>query len=616
MPTIQSRWLRLLCTVLLMCMASSPAPAAEPTQLHLLDLFPAPPALVDRERAYFAVAGEYPSYTEASEGLATLRRNAPQVRFLLFPPYGEWRSWAVMAAAYESKDKANFAVHYLFDHKLSAGPYLRSVEDMAGQPIQWVPEPESQRGKIIGCLGQGAATISAMYACAGVLVTPESLVRCISGGLCTLDLNPVNLADYLRAHQLGMDSLLIAAPGGTLSPQLIKTCLARSRQASAAVDCMLLAKAGGAIDPACLGLKGEAALACMVGKKLDPGATAAYDCVRQAAGAAQVLQCAAGNDAATVLKLQQCLSRPGSLANLVAACAPGATTADQKTVIECISTLGARKSRPQDCLRSRSDWAAPLAMGQCLQRAKADVGTILACAKDGGVTVPPQAAACVKAMAAGKPLECATTASGDPVVRCVTGHRGNPDDLWMCLARTNPAAENAVTAYRCLSSGNRTAELLATCASPFLPPETRQAATCLARAGGDAKASAVCVASQYMGKEEARLLNCAATAQGYAGFGICALGPQMNQEWRIAAECVAAGGPPPVMAGCVAGRLTIAELEKCFSKGIGGDGCFGENNTLVVGFRNAANDIAHGPGPNNDIVKGIQAVGDAFDSLF
>src|SRR5262245_22246047 len=82
----------------------------------------------------------------------------------------------------------------------------------------------------------------------------------------------------------------------------------------------------------------------------------------------------------------------------------------------------------------------------------------------------------------------------------------------------------------------------------------------------------------------------------------------MNEEWRIAAECaVQSGGNPVGFAGCTAGRLTIRELTNCFTGTVGKD-CFGPNNTIVKGLANAFDDLTHGPGKNNEVVKAIGAV--------
>jgi hypothetical protein len=106
------------------------------------------------------------------------------------------------------------------------------------------------------------------------------------------------------------------------------------------------------------------------------------------------------------------------------------------------------------------------------------------------------------------------------------------------------------------------------------------------------------------------MVSCAANSTGATSFALCAAGPAMNEEWRTVAECaVETGGNPIGTGGCAAGRLTLRELTKCFTGTIGKD-CFGPNNTIVKDLTNAFNDVIHGPGQNNEIVKAVRAIGD------
>lgn len=107
---------------------------------------------------------------------------------------------------------------------------------------------------------------------------------------------------------------------------------------------------------------------------------------------------------------------------------------------------------------------------------------------------------------------------------------------------------------------------------------------------------------------------------------------QLNPEQTVALECaMASGGEPMAFAGCTGGRLATMELNKCFTYGVGGHGCFGDNNEIVKGLRalgvdmdmdkilgpnrfgvrawkQAVNDLQHGPGPNNTLVKAIDTI--------
>jgi hypothetical protein len=48
-------------------------------------------------------------------------------------------------------------------------------------------------------------------------------------------------------------------------------------------------------------------------------------------------------------------------------------------------------------------------------------------------------------------------------------------------------------------------------------------------------------------------------------------------------------------AGCVGGQLTTTELQKCLALGIGGAGCFGNNNAIVKAIGDAWKGVAGGP---------------------
>jgi hypothetical protein len=117
-------------------------------------------------------------------------------------------------------------------------------------------------------------------------------------------------------------------------------------------------------------------------------------------------------------------------------------------------------------------------------------------------------------------------------------------------------------------------------------------------------------------QDQQALIDCAAQSGGQVyEFITCEGGNiianQLTPEQQIAVQCVAeTGGQPYAAAGCAATQLTVRELQKCFTDGIGGpNGCFGDNNDIVGRngwtartFTNVVNDIQHGPGPNNDLV--------------
>ncbi|MFT3730792.1 MAG: hypothetical protein QM780_05090 [Hyphomicrobium sp.] len=156
-------------------------------------------------------------------------------------------------------------------------------------------------------------------------------------------------------------------------------------------------------------------------------------------------------------------------------------------------------------------------------------------------------------------------------------------------------------------------------------------------AGGEASDYALCALEHGGNRDVSRAARCVkqqaeSGSPSYMGAGLCyATGSlQMNAENQIALECaVSTGAQPYAFAVCAGGRLTARELTKCFTDGVGGNGCFGPNNEIVKALRGAGidvnnlgnpngevvkawntvtNDMRNGPGPNNDIVKAANTI--------
>ena len=176
-----------------------------------------------------------------------------------------------------------------------------------------------------------------------------------------------------------------------------------------------------------------------------------------------------------------------------------------------------------------------------------------------------------------------------------------------------PGAADTVELVSCLGKASTGPAALLGCAGAANLKLDTALNECLQKATADAQqlgTLAGCAAAPFLGGDQGRLLTCAAQSQSYAGFALCAAGPKMNPEWMIAAQCAASsGGVPVTAAACTAGWLTLNELSKCFSQGIGGSGCFGPDNTIVKAINNAVNDLTKGPGPNNEVVKDLKSVG-------
>src|SRR5690606_12398097 len=124
-----------------------------------------------------------------------------------------------------------------------------------------------------------------------------------------------------------------------------------------------------------------------------------------------------------------------------------------------------------------------------------------------------------------------------------------------------------------------------------LTPDQQAVLKCAADTRGDLDQFAGCSGSRLFGghlsKEQQVALQCAAESRGDATTMAACAGAnmfnlQLNPEQQIVVQCVVStGGQPHAAAGCIASRLTLRELTKCLTDGIGGKGCFGESNDLI-----------------------------------
>jgi hypothetical protein len=231
-------------------------------------------------------------------------------------------------------------------------------------------------------------------------------------------------------------------------------------------------------------------------------------------------------------------------------------------------------------------------------------------------------------------------ATAESAQACMDQSGGDEDAFGDCMmhAMLGPREQ---AAYDCARS-TATPEEVAVCLVGAVGGENErraaaQLAQCQERYQDHWDQYPLCLAGQNANPETARLLACVQQQAEdgevtWAGTAVCygAGSLQLNPEMQIAVECaVTSGGQPLAFAGCAGGRLTARELEKCFTDGVGGSGCFGPNNEIVKALRavgidmedafgpnndavrtwnNAVHDLQNGPGPNNDAVRAVTTV--------
>ncbi len=172
--------------------------------------------------------------------------------------------------------------------------------------------------------------------------------------------------------------------------------------------------------------------------------------------------------------------------------------------------------------------------------------------------------------------------------------------------------DKAVYAVNCALRNRDNYAAIASCAvGTELSAQQQRMFDCVAQNTGSYRAIGLCVAGTQLSPEQQRLANCVMNNKGsYVQMGVCAAGNNLTPEQQVFASCaISTGGQPYAFAACVGGQLTINEIDKCFSRGIGEDGCFGRNNTAVKFVSNAWRDVTEGPGPSNDLVGRDGATG-------
>lgn len=180
----------------------------------------------------------------------------------------------------------------------------------------------------------------------------------------------------------------------------------------------------------------------------------------------------------------------------------------------------------------------------------------------------------------------------------------SPGNFARCLNNgyLDPKTEE-VTNCAINNHGNYSA--IASCAAGTqLSPYQRRLYDCAAQYQNDYRAAGLCMAGTQLSPEQQRIANCVIQNRGsYVQMGVCAAGNNLTPEQQAFASCaISTGGQPYAFAACVGTQLTVNELNKCLSQGIGGNGCFGDNNTAVKFVKNAWKDVTEGPGPSNDLV--------------
>ncbi|MBJ6125388.1 SH3 domain-containing protein [Microvirga splendida] len=426
--------------------------------------------------------------------------------------------------------------------------------------------------------GQRTPTIREVNDCSGYWVTPRALLRCSIGAACPALPNPIDglatFETYLASANLTKDSpLKLNAKDIPRRPYAARMNSCRQGRTEAEfIECSateVVENYSKVVDCARKLTVGEQ-LACHVGNIPDANLVKLTACLGGGKPSPdKIVQCITTPEIEEqVTNLRNCVVKAGNL-NASRDCVLVNLPTQQREMARCMSGANASRS-PIECLAQYSP-----------EMARA--GRVAECLGKSGV----------------ERTRCLESVPGmPPAVQTASCLLGPEEARLSCLMGNTPEARTIQAVSKCLANGRSTHEMLANCTGDLVPDaKTRETMSCVIKGGGEKSQIARCAIIAGMPPETMRLVACTSSGSPISFFG-CAVGPAMNEEWRIALECAeTSGGESVSFIGCTGGRLTLMELTKCFT---GGD-CFGPNNTIVVAVRNAYNDLLHGPGANNDL---------------
>jgi hypothetical protein len=212
---------------------------------------------------------------------------------------------------------------------------------------------------------------------------------------------------------------------------------------------------------------------------------------------------------------------------------------------------------------------------------------------------------------------CALPPEQRRVINCVANNRQSYMAMGVCATGGQLTPEQRRIAECVLNDRGSYVQMGVCAAGQQLSPEQRRVINCVANNRQSYMAMGVCATGGQLTPEQRRIAGCVMNNRGnYIQMGVCAAGPQMTPEQQVFASCaIQTGMQPYAFAGCVGTQLTVNELQKCIDQGIGGSGCFGDNNTAVKTVRNAWKDVTEGPGHSNDLFGGEGFTGQALENI-
>ncbi|TAL79963.1 MAG: hypothetical protein EPN75_08720 [Beijerinckiaceae bacterium] len=193
------------------------------------------------------------------------------------------------------------------------------------------------------------------------------------------------------------------------------------------------------------------------------------------------------------------------------------------------------------------------------------------------------------------------TSNGDPTEaarNCVQAHFNTDLNRFSACWVMQMASEPQRRIGNCIITNNNWDSAGFCMAGKYLSPTEEAVARCAQHAGNQTQMIIACASVfSKVNPEILRLAGCVASNPTNSwGAAMCVGGAHLTPEQQVFAECAFQTGLQPyAFAVCATNQLTINEFQKCLTIGVGGNGCFGKNNTIVKLVHDAWKGISGGP---------------------
>ncbi|NKL77998.1 hypothetical protein [Rhizobium leguminosarum] len=547
---------------------------------------------------------EYPSRIEAFARARALNRQFPSFEFVALQPTDQAAVWRIALASYTDKPTAQWWAERA---KLAEVPEAQVkdavvVEDMtvvqAGQKLAEASTPTAsvgiERDIVIDCIRAGHDTVRGMFSCSGLVMTPKIIGSCLQDGICGVDVS-VEAADAMLSKLDRTWNQPLAVETPDLNAPWINGCMEQAGNDHVSfencVDANVIPSKPSVVANCDLSVSPDVFGRCVIAnlpEKLREPAS----CLLNTTGKKTPLDCLGFVLPEKLGDIQKCvMATSGNRVQIAVKCFVKTLDDDASKAASCLIGKKLDVNVTMTCLSMLPNLKDAVRKVQCFQKSTTIKIATTTCAPLFGVKLHKTVVSCLQKVGVGSDafLKCLPQ-DKDENVQCLRKNHNDLDKAMRCIAIASGYQVALLEVVQCASSAGQVSDLVIACNVLQLKDMERRVLGCAFASSGDDTELITCASQLFLNDEQRRILQCALASDGYMSFGLCLLGISLNPEWATAAQCWAdTGGEPVAWGSCTAGKLTTSELQKC-TRGIGGEGCFGDSNTLVMLYKGMLGD--------------------------